>query len=190
MKIFKLIISIILSLTFYFSLSSCSTDNNYEKLYHELESEYDILEEDYLHTKESLAEIPDDYTDIIEYYEFLCKENGLLTYDQSYYSDYYYSEPGALICHIDFYCKKANSLNLQIVDIFSSSALEECSECDAVYYDIRLLDPVTKLYHHTYEVCAPHFTKDFKTISTPYIATTEQKAKELKYTPCPICITK
>ena len=190
MKIFKLIISTILSLSICLSLSSCTSYSNYETLYDELQSDYDILEEDYQHIKAYLAEIPDDYTDIIEYYEFLCKENGLLTYNQSYHSDYYYVEPGALIYHTDFYCKKANSSNLQIVDIFLYSTLEECAECDAVYYDIRLVDPITKLYHHTYETCAPHFTKDFKTISTPYIATTEQKAKEMKYTPCPICMPK
>ena len=192
MEICKLIISTILSLSICLSLSSCTSYSNYETIYDELQSDYDILEEDYRHIEASLAEVPENYTDIIKYYELICKEYGFLTYEQAYDSDYYYVEPGSLIYHTDFYCKKANSSNLQIVDIFLYSTLEECAECTAACkekYVIRLLDPATKLYHHTNEACAPHFTKDFKTISTPYIATTEQKAKEMKYTPCPICIT-
>ncbi len=190
MEISKLIISTILSLTLCLSLSSCTTYSNYEMLYDELESDYNKLEEDYLNQKARTEEVSENYAGIIEYYELLCKEYGFLTYEQAYDSDYYYVEPGALIYHTDFYCKKANSSNLQIVDIFLYSSLEECAECDAAKYDIRLADPVTKLYHHTDEACAPHFTKDFKTISTPYIATTEQKAKEMKYAPCPICMPK
>ncbi|MBQ2742323.1 MAG: hypothetical protein IJF32_05910 [Oscillospiraceae bacterium] len=190
MEIFKLIISTILSLSICLSLSSCTPDSNYETLYHELESDYYELEEDYRNQVARLETNSENYADIIEYYELICKENGFLTYEQVYDSDYYYVEPGSLIYHTDFYCKKANSSNLQIVDIFLYSTLEECAECDAAKYDIRLVDPATKLYHHTYEACAPHFTKDFKTVSTPYIATTEQKAKEMKCAPCPICMPK
>ena len=190
MKIFKLIISTFLFLTLFLSLSSCNKSINYESLYRELESDYYELEEELRNKEAQIEDTKENYNGIIEYYEVLCKEFGLLTYEQAYDSEYYYVEPGALIYHTDFYCKKANSSNLQLVDIFLYSTLEECAECHATYYDIRLIDPVTKLYHHIYEACAPHFTKDFKTISTPYIATTEQKAKEMKYTPCPICIPK
>lgn len=200
-------ISTILLLTICLSLSSCTTYSNYEMLYYELESAYSELESDYSILKEDYQNQEaqfeeerkyfegdlEDYTSMVEYYELLCKEYGFLTHEQAYDSNYYYVEPGTLIYHTDFYCQKANSSKLQIVDIFLYTALEKCAECDAACnekYVIRLIDPVTKLYHHTYEACAPHFTKDFKTISTPYIATTEQKAKEMKYTPCPICMTK
>lgn len=188
MKVFKRILLTVLLLVICLSFSSCTRDSHYEALYRELESDYYELEEECLNKESSIEETKEYYSEIIEYYELLCKENGFLTYEQAYSGDYCYVEPGALIYHTDFYCKKANSSNLKIVDIFLYSALDECPECEAVYYDIRLVDPITKLYHNTYEPCAAHFTKDFKTLSTPYIATTEQKAKELKYAPCPACI--
>ena len=195
MKRFKLSILSLLHLALCLFLSSCTT---YRMSYDELESEYlhikdeyEILEKQHEESlNEHYEEIENCY-DIIDYYELICKEYGFLTHDQAYDRDYYYVEPGSLIYHTDFYCKKANSSKLQIVDAFLYTTLEECAECDAACnesYVIRLIDPVTKLYHHTYEACAPHFTKDYKTVSTPYIATTEQKAKEMKYTPCPICI--
>ena len=188
MEKFKLIISVLLSLIICFSFSSCTPDTNYETLYRELESDYYELEEECLNKESSIEETKEYYSEIIEYYELLCKENGFLTYDQAYDFGYFYVEPGSLIYHLDFYCKKANSSNLQIADILLCSTLDECPECVEAHYDIRLADPTTKLYHHTDEACAPHFTKDFKTLSTPYIATTEQKAEELKYIPCPVCI--
>ncbi len=188
MKTFKLISSFLL-LIICLSLSSCASDSNYETLYHELEEDYYELEEECLNKEARLEENQEYYSGIIEYYELICKEYGFLTYEQAYDSDYYYVEPGSLIYHTDFYCKKANSSNLQIVDIYLYSTLEICADCDASEYNIRLVDPVTKLYHHTNEACAPHFTKDFKTISTPYISTTEQRAIEMKYSPCPVCIS-
>lgn len=191
MKNFKLIILAILTLAVCLSSSSCTS---YEILYDELKSEYSDLEYEYESREDIITELQGDleyYSDMIEYYELLCQKYGFLTHEQAYDNDYHYIEPGSLIYHTDFYCKKANTSKLQIVDIFLYSALEKCSECEAACnerYVIRLLDPATKLYHHTYEPCAPHFTKDYKTISTPYIATTEEKAKTMKYNPCPVCI--
>lgn len=189
-----------------YELSSLQEEyNRLKNEYNELKNLYQTCKDDsdsYISTMEEEYEIFLYNKDLkIKYYEDMCKKLHLLNYDEAILKPmYYYVETATGIRHKDYYCSATNPSLFKIQDLsgsigggyldFDSSSDNSnvsknrdplsCPTC--VNTSVCLLDPSAKKYHDKYSEIP--FTKDYKTVSFPYMYTTDKKAKELGYIQC------